>query len=589
MRNLKKIIAVVVTLVMLFALASVSASAAAAPIFSLRGATEVSLTQAAGEGESAQYYELAVHLEDADKTVGAIEGVITYNPEVFTYKDVELGAALKADATNTVENTIAADEAGKIKFVGLSTEAGVWFVVRFSINGEGAADFALEAKAANKTGTAFLNVTVNGASTVITDENMISMEGGAILKNTAGLPNPKNILTGENYTGDKKGLNAVFVEPSNQLTTSWTQGLMAGFDLTFADNGDDVADTGEAKIDIYTQANVKGQSDIYNGLTSLFFYIEVPDGVETAVRMYNNFNGPTASADKYKTANQYTTFYFLANDSDAWVGKNPTKGDKWNPGSGAAYYCAIPAGFKGIVRIDYKQFCGETWYKNVSAYSMGFTFVELPEGTTVKLSEPWLAEEYTSEYEPRSFNEFEKSGYTEPTQDLTFNVTVDSDAVAAAEAQYGEVVEVGTLFMYTQRLNYRELSLNMADTTGLAKAVKAYAADEAVESFTANLRNIKWSAMGVNVSARAYIKFTDGTVIYSKNYNNLYETNAGHARESVVGVAVDAVKAGDFDADKAAALGYDVAAIQAIADKTSIAGQDRIDLLNFIADCYKAQ
>lgn len=582
MRNLKKIIAVVVTLVMLFALASVSASAATAPIFSLRGATEVSLTEAAADGESAQYYELAVHLEDADKTVGAIEGVITYDPAVFTYKETALGAALKADAANTVENTVDATEAGKVKFVGLSTEAGVWFVLRFSIVAEGPADFALEAKAANRTGTAYLNVTVNGASTTIVDENMISMEGGAILKNTVGLPNPKNVLTGENYnTGDKKGLNAVFVEPSAAIDKpTWTKGLMAGYDLTAADNG-------EAKIDIYTQANVKGQSDIYNGLTSLFFYVEVPDDVETAIRMYNNFNQPPSnSGKKYLTATHYTTFHFLDNDSDAWVSKSAVPGDKWNEGSNTGYYCPLPAGFKGLVRVDYLNFIGAEWYNRVSAYSMGFTFIKLAEGTTIKFSKPWLAEEYTSEYEPRSFNEYDKSEYSEPTQDLTFNVTIDSALVAEAEAKYGEVVEAGTLFMYTQRLAYRELSLDMDDTTGLVKASKTFGADDEIVGFTANLRNIKWSAMGVSVSARSYIKFADGTVIYSKNYNNEFETNAGYARESVIGVAVDIVKAGDFNAAKAAELGYNVDAIKTIANKTSITGQDRKDLLNFIADCY---
>ncbi len=364
MRNFKKIIAVVVTLVMLFAIASISASAATAPVFSLRGATEVNFTKAAAEGESAEYYELAVFLEDADHQVGAIDGVITYDPEVFTFKVAELGAALQVlEDGNTVENSIVDDGNGTIKFVGLSEEVGVWFVLKFSViaEKEGVA-FGLVARGANAEGTAALEVTTKATSATVTNEEMINMEGGAILQKTPNLE-------------------------------------------------------------------------------------------------------------------------------------------------------------------------------------------------------------------------------TEPAQELTFSVKVDPDAVAAAEVKHGAATDVGVLFMYTKRLNYRELSLNMTDKTGLAQAEQPIEGD--IADFTVNLANIKWNAMGVSVSARAYIKFTDGTVIYSKNFNNGFETNAGNARESVIGVAVDAVKAGHYDRDKAVSLGYDVANIQAIAELNTIVDQDRIDLLSFIADCYK--
>lgn len=367
MRNLKKIIAVVVTLVMLFAITSISASAAAAPVFSLFGKTETNLTVAAGAEENQEFYELTVYLEDAESQVGAIQGVITYDPTIFVYQAEasELGAALD-DGYNTVENSLSCDNNGTIKFVGVANEAGTWYVLRFTVVATGSASFGLVAEAANATGTAHLDVSAKALEdATITDEAMINMEGGAILQKTPNLE-------------------------------------------------------------------------------------------------------------------------------------------------------------------------------------------------------------------------------TEPAQELTFSVKVDPDAVAAAEVKHGEATDVGVLFMYTKRLNYRELKIDMADKTGLVHASKAVAADDAVESFVTKLNNIKWNGMGVSVSARAYIKFADGTVIYSKNFNNVYETNSGYARESVIGVAVDAVNAGEYDAAKADALGYDVDAIKAIVGQTAISGQDRIDLLNFIADCYKA-
>ena len=580
MRNLKKIIAVVVTLVMLFALASVSASAATAPVFSLRGATEVSLTEAAADGESAQYYELAVHLEDADKTVGAIEGVITYDPAVFTYKETALGAALKADAANTVENTVDATEAGKVKFVGLSTEAGVWFVLRFSIVDEGSADFALEAKAANRTGTAYLNVTVNGASTTIVDENMISMEGGAILKNTVGLPNPKNVLTGENYTGDKKGMDAKELTPKTAVTSMpvWNKGLLEGVEFT---------NSGEETQQI--NFSYRATESIYTGGTELLYYVEVPEGEKVEFELRANFS-------EYITVDGKTQKYtFIGNNYDANFLLLKDGETEWKTLKANKYKLELEEGFKGLIRVPYKNLAytgsGPTAgiskpSSNASPYELHVYFSNVTPGTTVLSSYPWIVAECTAEYDPYVVNVGAKSEYSEPTQDLTFNVTIDSDLVAEAEAKYGEVVEAGTLFMYTQRLAYRELSLDMADTTGLVKASKTFGAEEEIVGFTANLRNIKWSAMGVSVSARSYIKFAGGTVIYSKNYNNEFETNAGYARESVIGVAVDIVKAGDYSAAKAAELGYNEDAIKTIANNTSITGQDRKDLLNFIADCY---
>lgn len=592
MRNLKKIIAVVVTLVMLFAITSISASAATAPVFSLYGKTETNLTVAAGSGENQEFYELTVYLEDAESQVGAIQGVITYDPAIFTYQAEasELGAALvDDDGYNTVENSLALDEAGTIKFVGVANEAGTWFILRFTVDAIGSASFGLVAEAANATGTAHLDVTAKSLeNATITDEAMINMEGGAILQKTPGLTNPKYILSGDPYTGEKKPMNVTIVEPQTGdaiiESINWEKGLIKGITSTPAVT--DEVNTVQATVAFNYNTMGNLNKTMYNGNRYMFFYLELPEDTAAGFRVGTNFylDGTTP---KYCTANQYDTFYLLADDSDTWVGKTPTAGDAFNAASGAAYWAAIPAGFKGIVRINLDKQTGvaEEDYLRYTLYQLALS-VKIDEGKTFSLSLPWFAEDYTEEYDARALDVPVRA--EEPVQDLAFNVNIDSAAVAAAEATYGEVTEIGTLLMYTKRLGNRELKIDMADKTGLVHASKAVAAEDAVESFVTNLNNIKWNGMGVSVSARAYIKFADGTVIYSKNFNNVYETNSGYARESVIGVAVDAVNADEYDAAKAAKYGYNVEAIKTIANQTAISGQDRIDLLNFIADCYKA-
>ncbi len=624
MRNLKKIIAVVVTLVMLFAITSISASAATAPVFSLRGATEVNfLKEVDNEGDPAQYYELAVYLEDAGEQVDAIQGVITYEPEIFTYKDAVLGSALSSDlnSLNSVDNSIKVQydeskaETGTIKFVGLSDKAGEWFVIRFRITREEkvGATFALKAYAANKESSASLEVNTKSIASTVVDEELINMEGGAILQKTYGLTNDKYILTGQEYNGEKKALNAVFVNPKTAITeyASWEMGMVEGHDITLTGG---TADAVSGKLvmpefKFFTEAH-EGDKTLYYGLTSLFFYLEVPADTEVALKLNNNCYLKDG-ANQYKTANQKVPFYFMAEGADTWVSKKPTQKDEYNPdnlstaGVDAAYYVKVPVGFKGVVRVDYENLMGkvnDVSIKDiVTCYSMSFFFAytagSTAEGATVKLSMPWLAEEYTEEYNPHAIATHVQAD--KPTQELTFDVKVDAQMLALKEAALNsEVVEVGTLFMYTKRLAYRELTLNMTDKTGLAKASYTITANdrnegfESLEDFTVYLKNIRWDAMGVSVSARAYIKFKDGTVIYSRNYHNEFETNAGYARESVIGVALDAIVAGHYNTVLAAKYGYDVDNIKSIATTAlsthNLTSDNRILLLNFIADCYKA-
>ena len=625
MRNLKKIIAVVVTLVMLFAITSISASAAAAPVFSLRGATEVNfLKEVETEGDPAQYYELAVYLEDADSQVGAIQGVITYDTEVFSYKAAELGSALKADDTNRVDNSIKVQydeseaETGTIKFVGLSEKAGEWFIIKFVIKGEkeGAA-FGLVARGSNKEGSASLVVNTKSIASTIVDEELINMEGGAILQKTHGLSSEKHIIHGTGYKpeegAEKKVMNATLIRPKvdivvgQNISSAFSKGAnttytvvdstATAFDypsvgLTFT-SADETVTSGEVKYNYFTSASATNR--IYANASHIMMYVETPaDKVTTFYMQAAQISTDSGSTAYNGTYNGYDPLYCLAVGADEWKTIYPNWQDEYNraygaTSSGNAYRFALPAGFKGIICLDNSKFVG---YTSHNFLRLQMLFGNVAVGDTVVASIPWITHEFnTTDYEGWYVNTADKA--EEPTQELTFDVKVDAEELALKEAALNsKVVEVGTLFMYTKRLAYRELTLDMTDKTGLAKASRVLEDGETLESFTVNLKNIRWDAMGVSVSARAYIKFKDGTVIYSRNYHNEFETNAGYARESVIGVALDAIDAGHYDTVLAANYGYDVNSIQSIATTAlsthKLTGDDRILLLNFIADCYKA-
>ncbi len=179
MRNFKKVIAVVVTLVMLLGVMAIGASAAE-PTLSLVGREYTGLTKGNG------YYELQVVLADSAKAVGGIEGTIAYDETIFDYDSAVLGADFSAG--NTVDNSIAVDETnGSIKFVGLATGDGVWFTLKFAVVAEGTATFDLTTKGANADGSAYLTVTAEDKTVEIVDAEVLNLEGATIKKtnNTA--------------------------------------------------------------------------------------------------------------------------------------------------------------------------------------------------------------------------------------------------------------------------------------------------------------------------------------------------------------------------------------------------------------------
>ena len=179
MRNLKKIIAVVVTLVMLLSVATVAASAASEPTLALYGKAETGLTKDQG------YYELAVHLTANNDQVGGIEGAITYNTEILDYVDAQLNANF-VNAGNPEEAVVVActDDNGVVKFVGLNNNdsIGEWFVLRFKVVAEGTAEFAFTGvKGANTEG--YVTVNVQNDATVATDADFLKVEGAGIKMN----------------------------------------------------------------------------------------------------------------------------------------------------------------------------------------------------------------------------------------------------------------------------------------------------------------------------------------------------------------------------------------------------------------------
>lgn len=179
MRNLKKIIAVVVTLVMLLSVASFAASAAGEPTLALYGKAETGLTN--GQG----YYELAVHLTDAGNTVGGIEGAITYDTTLFNYAGAVLNSAF-VEAGNPEEAAVVActDDNGVVKFVGLNNaqSVGEWFVLKFEVVGTGSANFEFtDVKGANTEG--YVTVNAVGDETVASDADVLKVEGAGIKTN----------------------------------------------------------------------------------------------------------------------------------------------------------------------------------------------------------------------------------------------------------------------------------------------------------------------------------------------------------------------------------------------------------------------
>ncbi len=181
MGNLKKIIAVVVTLVMLIGVVGISASADITPTIALVGMSSTGLTDGA-----AGYYEVDVVLSDADRTVGGIEGTIKYDSTKLALADVVLDSAFAVD--NAEGNSIDSSTAGIIKFVGLATGNGTWFTLKFTTvegaTGTTVVEFA-SVKGANVGGTAYVeNLGASNRPVEINDSDIVKV-GGAAIKTVA--------------------------------------------------------------------------------------------------------------------------------------------------------------------------------------------------------------------------------------------------------------------------------------------------------------------------------------------------------------------------------------------------------------------
>lgn len=133
---MKKLIALVLAFAMLVTVFSFSASAAAAPELVLEGAA----TAAVGED-----YTVAIRLNDADNTVGGIQGELAYTGAKV--KTVEVNPDVLAYNNTTDVSTVAKDDGDSVNFAAVANLKGenydtrIWVIVTFEITGN--ANFSL--------------------------------------------------------------------------------------------------------------------------------------------------------------------------------------------------------------------------------------------------------------------------------------------------------------------------------------------------------------------------------------------------------------------------------------------------------------
>ena len=174
MRNFKKLIAVVVTLVMLLTVASFGVSANTAPTISLVGMPSTGTTV---EGT---YYDVQVKLADTANAVGGIEGTITFDAPL-TLADVVLSDTFVA-AGNTEENSVAVS-GNAIKFVGLATGDGVWFTLKFTVakSDDTSATVAFaNVKGAKADGSDYVTVDTKDLAVSVVNNDIVAAGGAAI-------------------------------------------------------------------------------------------------------------------------------------------------------------------------------------------------------------------------------------------------------------------------------------------------------------------------------------------------------------------------------------------------------------------------
>lgn len=186
MRNLKKIIAVLLALIMLVSVSVNSLVSAANPILKLSGKSQASV---------GEYYELDVVLNDTDSLVGGIEGVVSYDDDAFSIESIALSNTF-AGFGNKVEDSFNTDTSGSIKFVGLADlesndKGSVWFTVKFNVLKVAEADFKIVATASNKTGTDTIdNVEILNKEKFDSVPNVAKVVGAAIKTGSAEEPVP---------------------------------------------------------------------------------------------------------------------------------------------------------------------------------------------------------------------------------------------------------------------------------------------------------------------------------------------------------------------------------------------------------------
>ncbi len=169
MSKFTKIIAVVVTLVMLLGVVGIVSSAEESPIMKLSSKrTQVT---------SGSKFEVTVSLSDATQVVGGVEGTITYNKDMFSNPVVTLTDAFTANGNGNAAEVVNTETAGVIKYVGLAgNDTGSdWFTITFdtaTVATSSNQTFTITAKGSNKTGTAVqtvasLNVAVNAVPNAV--------------------------------------------------------------------------------------------------------------------------------------------------------------------------------------------------------------------------------------------------------------------------------------------------------------------------------------------------------------------------------------------------------------------------------------
>lgn len=174
MRNLKKIIAVLVTLSMLLAAFTLTATAADVKV-TLTGRTQM-------EAGDSYFADLKV-----EGTTGGIQGTITYDTEKLDYVGVEYSDAFEAANAGLDEVAAVSEKDGVITFVGLNPGSDkVWFTLEFKVDTEGevAVGDAFTVKASNTAGTGTVTAEVVGASVEAVAPDQVDMLG-ATIKTTA--------------------------------------------------------------------------------------------------------------------------------------------------------------------------------------------------------------------------------------------------------------------------------------------------------------------------------------------------------------------------------------------------------------------